>query len=146
MRIWFETVERNPGHSRIFDGDVECHIRLEGRGEDIVFHTCCEDKGMQEVMIDLLNIGLRNAIEEGNLVQGYFSHRVVQEDPRTEAEDDDQDSDEGPETHREGGGSHWPLQGDDPVQDTDGEEVDSIGEDEGEEQVVHADEEDPTEV
>ena len=116
MRIWFDTVKRKPHHSSIFDGDLECRIRMNGQDTDIVFRTSCADEGMREVMVDLLNIGLRNAIEEGNLVQGSFAPRVVQEDPQEDP----------PETERE--------------------DVDSIGEDEGEEQVVHAGEEDPTEV
>jgi len=111
MRIWFRIVERKPNHSSMFDGDLECRIRLDNQETDIVFHTSCADEGMREVMADLLNIKMRQAIADGNLVQGGFAPRVVQEDPRTEVEDDDQDSDEGPETHREGGGSHWPLRG-----------------------------------
>ncbi len=118
MRIWFTVNPKcNEGNGRgMFEGDVECHVRMDENDDDIIFQSRCEDRGMQGIMVDLLNIGLRNAIEEGTLVQGYFSHRVVQEDPQEDP----------PETERE--------------------DVDSIGEDEGEEQVVHAGEEDPTEV
>ncbi|KKN81548.1 hypothetical protein LCGC14_0318070 [marine sediment metagenome] len=77
MRIWFEV-----------NGDVECRIRLHEHDDDIVFRTQCQDKGMQGIMVDLLNTKLRRAIEDDDLRQGPGAPRVDQEDPQgTEKEE-----------------------------------------------------------
>ena len=72
MRIWFRINSKAPGERGIFDGDVECRIRLHERDDDIVFHARCQDEGMAGIMVDLLNTKLGRAIEEGDLVASTF--------------------------------------------------------------------------
>ncbi len=113
MRIWFRINSKTPRARGVSDGDVECRIRLHEHNDDIVFHAQCQDKGMQGIMVDLLNNSLIRAIEDDGLRQGPGAPRVDQEYP----------------------------------QETEREEVVSIGEDESsKEQAVHTDEEDPAEV
>jgi len=78
MRIYLRTNPKDLRDRSIFEGDMECRIRLDGQETDIVFWTRCDDKGIQELTAKILNIELAKDIESGNLVASLFG---VDEDP-----------------------------------------------------------------
>lgn len=85
MRIWFkEHPKSRDNRSSLFDGDVLCIVRLEGRKEDIVFQMQCPDVGTRETIIDLLNTGMMAAIKDGSLHNSPASDWMPGDPPKHE--------------------------------------------------------------
>lgn len=97
MRIWFKTNPKDHKDRSLFEGDMECRVRLDGQEKDIVFRARCEDQGMQDIMAELLNMELTQAIQDGTVVCGLFSKDCVDREEGQSVGEEEEESHENEE-------------------------------------------------